>query len=132
MTLGDILRILDGWAISEDLDPDMEVEFACGADLMSDVLAFTHDGTLLLTGLTNPQVIRTAEMAGIKAIVFVRGKNPPSETIELAREKQIPLLATRYTMYESCGRLYAQGLKSCGLFDLGQKGLGNSQTGLNA
>ncbi len=91
---------------------------ACGADLMSDVLAFTHAGTLLLTGLTNPQVVRTAEMAGILAIVFVRGKLPPAETIALAQEKGIPLLASKYTMYESCGRLYQRGLASCGLFSL--------------
>ncbi len=91
---------------------------ACGADLMSDVLAFTHAGTLLMTGLTNPQVVRTAEMAGIVAIVFVRGKLPPPETIALAEEKGIPLLASRYTMYESCGRLYQTGLQGCGLFQL--------------
>jgi len=92
---------------------------ACGADLMSDVLAFTHSGTLLLTGLTNPQVVRTCEMAGIKAIVFVRGKYPPPETIALAESKGIPLLSSRYTMYETCGRLYMAGLASCGLFSLG-------------
>lgn len=91
---------------------------ACGADLMSDVLAFTHAGTLLMTGLTNPQVVRTAEMAGIVAIVFVRGKLPPAETIALAKEKGIPLLASKYTMYETCGRLYQAGLPSCGLFPL--------------
>jgi len=85
---------------------------------MSDVLAFTHAGTLLLTGLTNPQVVRTAEMAGIGAIVFVRGKLPPAETIALAQERGIPLLASKYTMYESCGRLYQAGLASCGLFQL--------------
>jgi len=94
---------------------------ACGADLMSDVLAFTHAGTLLLTGLTNPQVVRTAEMAGIEAIVFVRGKYPPPETIALAEQENIALLASRYTMYESCGRLYEAGLGSCGLFDLASK-----------
>ena len=91
---------------------------ACGADLMSDVLAFTHAGTLLMTGLTNPQVVRTAEMAGIVAIVFVRGKLPPPETIALAQDKDIPLLASKYTMYETCGRLYQIGLPSCGLFRL--------------
>jgi predicted transcriptional regulator len=96
----------------------MPVEMACGADLMSDVLAFTHAGTLLLTGLTNPQVVRTAEMAGIRAIVFVRGKYPPPETIALAEQKGIPLLASRYTMYETCGRLYQTGMPGCGLFDL--------------
>ena len=91
---------------------------ACGADLMSDVLAFTHAGTLLLTGLTNPQVVRTAEMAEIVAIVFVRGKLPPPETVALAEEKGIPLLASKYTMYEACGRLYRAQLPSCGLFQL--------------
>jgi hypothetical protein len=72
----------------------------------------------LMTGLTNPQVVRTAEMAGIVAIVFVRGKLPPPETIALAEEKGIPLLASKYTMYETCGRIYRTGLKSCGLFQL--------------
>lgn len=91
---------------------------ACGADLMSDVLAFTHAGTLLLTGLTNPQVVRTSDMAGVQAIVFVRGKLPPPETVALAEQRNIPLLASRYTMYETCGRIYQTGLPSCGVFDL--------------
>ncbi len=119
MTLDEILTVLDGKAISTAADLGMRVDMACGADLMSDVLAFTHAGTLLLTGLTNPQVVRTAEMAGIKAIIFVRGKYPPPETISLAEQRGIPLLASRYTMYESCGRLFQSGLPSCGLFNLG-------------
>lgn len=118
MTLAEVLSLIEGRLISKDVDLSQEVAMACGADLMSDVLAFTHSGTLLLTGLTNPQVVRTAEMAGIAAIVFVRGKLPPSETIALAEEKDIPLLASRYTMYESCGRLYQAKLPSCGLFQL--------------
>ena len=118
MTLEEVLSILEGKAISSAFDPEMTVDIACGADLMSDVLAFTHEGALLLTGLTNPQVVRTAEMAGIKAVVFVRGKYPPPETISLAEQKGIPLLASRFTMYESCGRLYNAGLASCGVFDL--------------
>ncbi len=118
MTLAEVLAILEGQLALADADLEMKVEYGCGADLMSDVLAFTHAGTLLLTGLANPQVVRTAEMAGIRAIVFVRGKTPPPETVALARDKGIPLLATRYTLYESCGRLYAHGLQSCGLFDL--------------
>jgi predicted transcriptional regulator len=121
VTLDEILALLDGQLVSKSSDLNMEVEFACGADLMSDVLAFTHAGTLLLTGLTNPQVVRTAEMTGIKAIVFVRGKAPSPETVALAEDKGIPVLTTRYTLYESCGRLYTHGLQSCGLFDLGRK-----------
>jgi len=90
----------------------------CGSDLMSDVLAFTHEGTLMMTGLINPQVVRTADLAGIVAIVFVRGKLPPPETVALAEEKDIPLLASRYTMFETCGRLYQAGMASCGLFEI--------------
>ncbi len=118
MTLAEVLSIIEGRAISIQVDLSQTVSMACGADLMSDVLAFTHAGTLLLTGLTNPQVVRTAEMAGIDAIVFVRGKLPPPETIALAEQKGIPLLASKYTMYESCGRLYQAGLPSCGVFRL--------------
>jgi predicted transcriptional regulator len=118
VTLAEVLSIIEGKVISTKVDLSKEVAMACGADLMSDVLAFTHAGTLLMTGLTNPQVVRTAEMAGIAGIVFVRGKLPPVETIRLAEEKGIPLLASKYTMYETCGRLYQAGLLSCGLFQL--------------
>lgn len=119
MTLREVLDVIDGKLLSRQaVDLSMTVDMACGADLMSDVLAFTHVGTLLLTGLVNPQVVRTAEMADIKAIVFVRGKVPPPETIALAKESDVPLLLSRYTLYETCGRLYAQGLPSCGLFEL--------------
>ncbi len=118
MKLRDVLQVIEGKVITKDVDLDQEVQMGCGADLMSDVLAFTHEGTLLMSGLTNPQVIRTAEMAGIQAIIFVRGKIPPKETIALAEEKGIPLLASKYTMFETCGRLYEAGLPSCGLFEL--------------
>ena len=118
MKLREVLDVIEGKVISGEADLDLEVQMGCGADLMSDVLAFTHEGTLLMSGLTNPQVVRTAEMAGIKAIVFVRGKIPPTETIALAEEKRIPLLASKYTMFETCGRLFAAGLSSCGLFEL--------------
>jgi len=89
---------------------DVEVETACGADLMSDVLAFAKARSLLLTGLVYPQVIRTSEILDIKAIVFVRGKIPSSEVIKLATERNLPLLATDLPMYQSCGCLYKEGL----------------------
>jgi hypothetical protein len=73
MKLREVLEIIGGKVITPNADLDMEVSMGCGADLMSDVLALTHEGTILLTGLTNPQVVRTADMADIKAIVFVRG-----------------------------------------------------------
>ena len=118
MKLREVLSIIEGKTISKEVDLDMEIQMGCGADLMSDVLAFTHEGTLLMSGLTNPQVVRTAEMVGIKAIVFVRAKVSPPETITLAEEKGIPLLTSKYTMFETCGRLYKAGLPSCGLFEL--------------
>ncbi len=117
MKLREALKIIDGKLISKVADLEMETQMGCGADLMSDVLAFTHADTLLLTGLTNPQVVRAADMAGIRAIVFVRGKIPPPETVALAAEKGIPLLASKYTLFETCGKLFQAGLPSCGLFD---------------
>lgn len=87
-----------------------EATNACGADLMSDVLAFTKEKTLLLTGLVNIQVIRTAEMSDLVGIVFVRGKRPTVEIVELARKKGIPILITDYPLYEACGLLYINGL----------------------
>lgn len=114
MKLREVRTVLEAQVASNAFDPETEVRTACGADLMSDVLASAHyDGTLLLTGLTNPQVIRAAEMATVVAIVFVRGKIPPPDTVSLAEEKRIPLLTTQYTMYEACGRLYGVGLESC-------------------
>lgn len=89
---------------------DREVWSACGSDLMSDVLAFTKEQTLLLTGLTNIQVIRTAEISDLACILFVRGKRPGHDVIELARKKGIPLLLTKRSMYEACGLLYRDGL----------------------
>jgi predicted transcriptional regulator len=118
MKLRQVLSIIEGKVISGNVDLDEEIQMGCGADLMSDVLSFTHEGTLLMTGLTNPQVVRTAEVSGISAIVFVRGKMPPPETIALAEERGIPLLASKYTMFETCGRIYQAGLPSCGLFEL--------------
>ena len=92
---------------------DQEVKTACASDLLSDVLSFIKSGSLLLTGLTNVQTIRTADMVDIVAICFVRGKRPDDETIELAREKSIPLLSTRRLMYESSGKLFSRGLHGC-------------------
>ncbi|MGC8780131.1 MAG: hypothetical protein ACP5UQ_04615 [Anaerolineae bacterium] len=118
MKLGEVLKIIEGRPISRNVDLEVEVTSGGGADLMSDVLAFAQDGMLLMTGLTNPQVVRTAEMAGTAAIVFVRGKIPPPETIALAEQKGIPLLASKFTMFETCGRLYVAGLPAHGLFEL--------------
>lgn len=117
MKLVEIRDILQAEVLTGDDMLEEEVEYAFGSDLMSDVLAFVNQRILLLTGLTNPQVIRTAEMLDLLAIVFVRGKRPVREAIELAARKDIILLLTNYTMYEACGRLYNQGLGALKLKD---------------
>ena len=115
MKIGEILEILSGQLVVKNHELDVDVPRGGAADLMSDVLAFGTDGMALMTGLTNPQVVRTSEMAGINVIVFVRGKTPPPETIELARELGVTLMTTNYTMYEACGRLYGNGLPGLGM-----------------
>jgi hypothetical protein len=89
---------------------DLEVEIGGSADLMSDVLCYNLSQGLLVTGLINPQSVRTAEMADVAALLIVRGKIPPPETIKLAWEVGIPIMGTQMTMFEACGRLYAAGL----------------------
>jgi predicted transcriptional regulator len=113
MKLKDIERILEAEVIVGGDLLEREISMACGSDLMSDVLSFAKSESLLLTGLTNPQVVRTAEMADLQAICFVRGKKPEEETIEMAEAKDIPLFVTPIPMFESCGRLYQQGLPGC-------------------
>ena len=113
MTLQEIKDILEAEFLVGQEHASLQVEKACGADLLSDVLAFTEPGSLLLTGLLHPQVIRTAEVAELKAVCFVRGKRPPEETVELAKEKDVPILCTSLPMYEACGRLFSRGLTRC-------------------
>jgi predicted transcriptional regulator len=117
MKLKDIERILGAEIITGIELLQEDIEMACGCDLMSDVLAFVKSEAILLTGLTNPQVVRTAEMADLKAICFVRGKKPDKETIEMAESKDIPLLVTPLLMFESCGRLYREGLHGCSEYE---------------
>ena len=83
---------------------------ACGSDMMSDVLAFVKDQAVLLTGLVNSQVIRTAEMVDMICVVLVRSKKPTDEMIDLAKENGIVLLTTNKRMYDACGILYSNGL----------------------
>ena len=113
MNLQRIKDILDAEMLTDHDPESVEVTVACGADMMSDVLAHTHTGALLLTRLTNRQTIRTAEMAGIKAICFVGAKRPMPEVVALAVQHGIAILATNLRMYESCGRLYGEGLPDC-------------------
>ena len=110
MKLSEVKEILSAEVVAGEEFLDREVKSAFGSDLMSDVLAFVKDQSLLLTGLMNGQVIRTAEMLDIKAIVFVRGKKPTEDMVELAKEYSMVLLTTDFTLYPSCGKLYMAGL----------------------
>jgi predicted transcriptional regulator len=110
MTLREIKELLQAEVIHGEENLDIEITFAGGSDLMSDVLAFGKPGILLLTGLSNAQSVRTANIIDAKAIVYVRGKKPDKIGIDLARENGIPLLSTKYMMYSACGLLFSQGL----------------------
>ncbi|MBO7318478.1 MAG: hypothetical protein J6V06_00475 [Clostridia bacterium] len=90
---------------------DRDVLSACGSDMMSDVLAFVKEQAVLLTGLVNPQVVRTAEMMDMHCIVFVRGKRPNLEMIEMAEDRDMVMLCTDLEMFTSCGKLYSAGLR---------------------
>jgi len=119
MTLKEIKEILRADVITGEDSLDEEITFAGGSDLMSDVLAFGKPGILLLTGLSNAQSVRTANIIDAKAIVYVRGKRPDEEGIKLAKEHGIPLLSTKLMMYATCGLLFSHGLP--GVSDLSQK-----------
>lgn len=112
MKIATVKDILQGKIWTGDVYLDKEVFLACGCDLMSDVLAFSKEKVLLLTGLVNPQVIRTAEMLDIKTIVFVRGKAPTEDMIKMAEAKNMILLSTEHSLYIACGKLYKEGLTS--------------------
>jgi predicted transcriptional regulator len=119
MTLKEIKEILQAEVITGEESLNEEIQFVGGSDLMSDVLAFGKPGLLLLTGLSNSQSVRTANIIDAKAIMYVRGKKPDEAGIALAKEKGIPLLSTKYMMYKACGLLYAHNLS--GVSDLPDK-----------
>ena len=112
MNLINIIKLADGHLLTPNIDVNMEISGAYGADLMSDVLAASQPNAVLLTGLTNPQVVRTAQMAEFRAIIFVRGKQPQAETLLLAEQENIPLITSPFGMFELCGRLHKAGLPS--------------------
>lgn len=111
MTIRDVMNIVEGSVLWGEDMLDQPVDTACGSDLMSDVLAFVKDKTVLITGLTNVHVMRTAEMLDIHCIVFARGKRPSEEILEEARELDIVVLACAYTTYTTCGLMYEAGIR---------------------
>ncbi len=116
MKITEIKTILNAELICGEEFLNNEVFTACGSDMMSDVLAYVKEQAVLLSGLVNPQVVRTAEMMDMKCIVFVRGKQPDADIVDLAKEREIVLLRTNFEMFTSCGLLYKNGLKGgCGV-----------------
>jgi hypothetical protein len=112
MKLNEIINLVEGSVLTTELNLNINIHGGYGADLMSDVLAASQPSAVLLTGLTNPQVVRTAQMADFRAIIFVRGKQPQPETLELASAENMPLITSPLGMFELCGRLHKAGLPS--------------------
>jgi hypothetical protein len=112
MNLKDIIDLVDGTPLNPQVDLNVKIRGGIGADLMSDVLAASQPKAVLLTGLTNPQVVRTAQIAEFRAIIFVRGKQPQAETIAIATQENMPLITSPFGMFELCGRLRQAGLPS--------------------
>jgi len=111
MKLSRIKELVQGEFLWDCSGSDVEIVYCIGSDMMSDVLAHPMPGALLITGLTNSQSVRTAKIADSAAILYVRGKRPDQQTIELAEEFSMPLIGTKMGMFETCGILYAAGLE---------------------
>ncbi|MEA3308197.1 MAG: transcriptional regulator [Chloroflexota bacterium] len=120
MRINEIATIVDGEVLVSP-SVDIEVEYAFAADLMSDILAFARPQLLMLTGLINPQTIRTAEMSDIPLILFVRGKRPPELLLTMAQETGVGILLSDYSMYETSGLLYQAGLAGLGKLSMVQQ-----------
>jgi hypothetical protein len=112
MNLKNIIELVEGTPLNPEVDLNIKIRGGCGADLMSDVLSSSQPKAVLLTGLTNPQVVRTAQIAEFRAIIFVRGKQPQVETLNIASQENIPLISSPFGMFELCGRLHRAGLPS--------------------
>ena len=117
MKVCEIAKVLDAVIVIGEKDSDLEITSACGSDLMSDVMAYVKENVLLLTGLNNPQVIRTAEMMDIRIVAFVRGKTPDENILNLAKDKGIVILTTKNPMFIACGKLYNAGITGGGVWD---------------
>lgn len=111
MLISEIISLLHADILTAPDHFDTDIQNAFSSDMMSDVLAYANDHTMLITGLTNPQAIRTAEMLDIDCILYIRGKQPDCNTITMAHTRGITILSTRQTMFNTCGILYEAGLR---------------------
>lgn len=111
MKLSQVRDILNAEVLCGEDKLDCEILSACGSDFMSDVLAYVKHQALLLTGLVNPQVVRTADMMDMKCVIFVRGKRPDESVMALAQERELVVMCSPLRMYDACGKLYMNGLR---------------------
>ena len=111
MKLAEIKEILECEVLTGEHDLSTEVETVVASDGMSEILAFARPGALMITGLTNVQSVRTADIANVRALIYIRGKRPDDRAIALARQSSIPVLATTLGMFDVCGILRERGLK---------------------
>lgn len=111
MKLSEIVDVLQAQIVVDAGNLDAEIVTACGSDMMSDVLAFAKDQSVFLTGLMNPQVVRTAEMMDMRSVIFVRGKTVDEMVQKLAKQMGITICTTRFTMFTACGLLYTNGIR---------------------
>jgi predicted transcriptional regulator len=111
MKLTEIRDILECEVMTEDDDLSVEVSHVVASDGMSEILAFAKSSELMITGLTNIQSIRTADISGVSAVIYCRGKRPDKKVIEFAKQKRIPVMVTKMVMFDICGILYNKGLK---------------------
>ncbi len=113
MNINEIAKTVSAEILFEsDVCRDKDIQFAVAADLMSEVMIGTVDGSLIVTGLMNPQVIRTAEMMNASAVLFVRGKKIPEQVMDLAKDREVTVLSSSCTMFDACGKLYESGILS--------------------
>lgn len=113
MKFKDLAAAINGAVLVGEDQPDLTIDRAFAADLLSDVLALTEEKTTLITGMINPQVLRVAEILNVTAVIFVRGKIPPRQLVDHAIELGIPIVVTKKTMFETCGLMYAHGVRPC-------------------
>jgi hypothetical protein len=113
MKLTELAAVIDGSILVGKYQPDLVIDRAFAADLLSDVLALTEEQTTLVTGMINPQVMRVAEILNVTAVIFVCGKTPPTSLVDYAVKLNIPLVSTKKTMFETCGLMYANGIRAC-------------------
>lgn len=117
MKIKDVVDIVNADILTDCYEENFEFKYGFASDLMSDVLAYAKGDSLLITGLNNPQVVRTAEMLDINCVLFVRGKKPGKEVIELAKENSLTILTTDHTMFKTCGLLVMNGMEGLDLND---------------